>query len=64
MKAQQRKALNEARKASSIASLWAAFAMLFGAAVSVAAAIAARWLDDRVSFSLAPRRAGLPSIAF
>jgi len=56
VKAQQRKALNEARRAASVASLWAAFAMLFGAAVSVAAAISARWLDDRVSFSLAPRR--------
>ena len=45
-----------ARKAASIVSLWTAFALLFGAIVSVAAAISARWLDDRVSFSLAPRR--------
>ncbi len=56
VKSQQRQALNNARKASSIASLWAAFALLFGAAVSVAAAVSARWMDDRITFSLAPRR--------
>jgi hypothetical protein len=55
VKAQQRTALNDARRAASIASLWAALAMLFGAAVSVATAIAARWMDDRISFSFAPR---------
>jgi hypothetical protein len=59
VKTQQRKALNDARRAASIASLWAAFAMLFGAAVSVAAAIAARWMDDRITFSFAPRVAPL-----
>ena len=45
-----------ARKAASIVALWTAFALLFGAIVSVAAAISARWMDDRITFSLAPRR--------
>lgn len=44
-----------ARKAASYATLWAAFALLFGAVVAMAAAISARWMDDRISFSLAPR---------
>jgi hypothetical protein len=54
--AQMRTAADKARKAASILSLWTAFALLFGAAVSVTAAITARWMDDRISFSLAPRR--------
>lgn len=45
-----------ARKAASIVSLWTAFALLFGAVLAVASAISARWLDDKVSFSLAPRK--------
>jgi hypothetical protein len=49
-------AMNDARKAASILSLWTAFALLFGAVVSVASAISARWMDDRITFSLAPRR--------
>jgi len=28
---------------------------LFGALVSIAAAISARWMDDRISFSMARR---------
>jgi hypothetical protein len=44
------------RKAASIASLWTAFALLFGAIVTVASAISARWMDDKITFSLAPRR--------
>jgi hypothetical protein len=53
--AEMRAAADTARKAASILSLWTAFALLFGAIVSVAAAISARWLDDRVSFSMARR---------
>jgi hypothetical protein len=53
--ADMRRAADNARKAASILTLWTAFALLFGAIVAVAAAISARWLDDRVSFSLAPR---------
>lgn len=51
-----RKAADDARKAASIMALWTAFALLFGAIVAVASAISARWMDDRISFSLAPRR--------
>ena len=43
--------VNNARKATAIAALWTAFSLLFGAIVAVAAAIAARWQDDRISFS-------------
>ena len=43
-------------EAASIVSLWTAFALLFGAVVAVAAAISSRWMDDKISFSLAPRR--------
>ena len=45
-----------ARKAASIVSLWTAFALLFGAVLSVASAISARWMDDKISFGMAPRR--------
>ena len=51
-----RAAAEKTRKAASILSLWTAFALLFGAIVSVAAAISARWMDDRVTFSMARRR--------
>lgn len=54
--AQMRRDADSARKAASAISLWTAFALLFGAIVSVAAAISSRWLDDRVMFSFAPRR--------
>jgi hypothetical protein len=53
--AEMRAAADNARKAASIISLWTAFALLFGAVVSVAAAISARWMDDRISFSMARR---------
>ncbi len=48
-------AAETARKAASFASLWIALALLFGAVVSVMAAVSARWEDDRVSFGW-PRR--------
>lgn len=56
VQADMRAAADKARKAASIMALWTAFALLFGAVVSVASAISARWMDDRISFSLAPRR--------
>ena len=43
-------------KAASLVLIWTALALLFGAIVSVAAAISARWEDDRISFGWAPRR--------
>jgi len=54
--ADMRAAAERARKAASKLSLWTAFALLFGGVVSVAAAISARWMDDRITFSMAPRR--------
>jgi len=42
-------------KATSTVTLWSAFALLFGAIVAVAAAISSRWMDDKISFSMAPR---------
>jgi hypothetical protein len=54
--AQMRKAADDTRKATAMVALWTALALLFGAVVAVAAAISARWMDDKVSFSLAPRR--------
>jgi capsular polysaccharide biosynthesis protein len=53
---QMRQEADAARQAASIVSLWTAFALLFGAIVAVGAAISSRWMDDRISFSLAPRR--------
>ncbi|HWA30892.1 MAG TPA: hypothetical protein VG867_07330 [Rhizomicrobium sp.] len=44
------KALDVAKKTASYASLWIAASLLFGAIVSVAAAISARWQDDRITF--------------
>jgi hypothetical protein len=55
VEASQRLMADNARKAAAIISLWSAFALLFGAVVAVAAAISARWMDDRISFSMAPR---------
>jgi len=49
-------AADDARKAAAIAALWTAFSLLFGAVVAVAAAITARWADDRINFSMKPRR--------
>jgi hypothetical protein len=53
---QMRQDADTARKAASIVSLWTALALLFGAVISVTAAISARWMDDRITFSMAPRR--------
>jgi hypothetical protein len=44
-----------ATRAAGIVSLWTALALLFGAFVAVAAAISARWEDDRLNFSMARR---------
>lgn len=45
----QVKAADAARKIASYVALWTAFALLFGAVVATAAAISARWEDDRQS---------------
>ena len=58
VQAEMRLAAEQARKAASILALWTALALLFGAVVSIAAAISARWMDDRISFGFAPRRLG------
>jgi hypothetical protein len=47
IQAKAKHAADAARKAASFAALWLAFAMLFGALVSVGAAILAREEDDR-----------------
>ena len=49
-------AANDARKTASITALWTAFALLFGMMVAVAAAIAARWQDDKINFGWKARR--------
>jgi hypothetical protein len=54
--AQWAQASDAARKTGSIVMLWTALSLLFGAAVAVASAISARWMDDRISFSLKARR--------
>lgn len=54
--AEMRKAADDARKVAAIVALWTALALFFGAVVAVAASISARWMDDKISFSLAPRR--------
>ena len=56
IEAQMRDDADAARKAASIVTLWTALALLFGAIVSVAAAISGRWEDDRITFGWAPRR--------
>jgi len=50
-----RQEMDMARKAAGYAAVWIALALLFGALVSVAAAISARWEDDKISFSMARR---------
>jgi hypothetical protein len=52
---QMRQELDMARKGAGFAALWTALALLFGAAVAVAAAISARWEDDKISFSMKRR---------
>ena len=44
------------RKAASFITIWTALALLFGAVVSVAAAISARWEDDRITFGWTRRQ--------
>jgi hypothetical protein len=48
-------AAETARKIASYASLWIAASLLFGAIVAAAAAMSARWEDDRITFGW-PRR--------
>jgi hypothetical protein len=52
---QMRHELDMTRKAAGYAALWMALALLFGAVVSIAAAISAGWEEDKLSFSLARR---------
>ena len=52
---QMRREIDIARKGGAYAALWTAFALLFGAVLSVAAAISARWEDDKINFSMARR---------
>ena len=49
-----RQAAETARKTASYASLWTAFALLFGAIVTVLATLSARWHDDKISVRTAP----------
>jgi hypothetical protein len=49
IRADEVKTAETARKVASYASLWIAFSLLFGAIVSVMAAISARWEDDRIT---------------
>jgi hypothetical protein len=55
VQAQMRHEIDMARKGAGYAALWTALALLFGAALAVAAAISARWEDDKISFSMARR---------
>jgi hypothetical protein len=55
IRADQKRTAEAARKLVRNASLWMAFALLFGAVVAAMAAISARWEDDRITFGL-PRR--------
>lgn len=55
IRADQKRTAEAARKLVRNASLWMAFALLFGAIVAAMAAISARWEDDRITFGL-PRR--------
>jgi hypothetical protein len=49
IRSDQMKTAEAARKAARNASLWIAFALLFGALVAGMAAVSARWEDDRIS---------------
>jgi hypothetical protein len=55
VEAQMRREIDMARKAAGYAALWTALALLFGAALAVAAAISARWEDDKLGFSMKRR---------
>jgi hypothetical protein len=52
---QMRRELDMARKTAGYAALWTALALLFGAVLAVAAAISARWEDDKIDFSMKRR---------
>ena len=43
-------AAHDARRTATITALWTAIALLFGMIVAVAAAISARWQDDKINF--------------
>ena len=47
--------LDTARKGAGYAALWVGLALLFGAVLSIAAAISARWEDDKIGFSMKRR---------
>ena len=55
VEARMRAEMDNARKAAGFAALWAAFALLFGVVLAVAAAISAGWEDDKLSFGFARR---------
>ena len=52
---EMRRELDMAQKAAGFAALWTALALLFGAVLAVAAAISARWEDDKIGFSMKRR---------
>ena len=52
---QMRQELDMARKGAGYAALWIGLALLFGAVLSIAAAISARWEDDKIGFSMKRR---------
>jgi hypothetical protein len=56
IRADETRTLEAARKIARNASLWIAFALLFGAIVAAMAAVSARWEDDRITFGWRPRR--------
>ena len=49
-------AAHDARRTATVTALWTAIALLFGMIVAVAAAISARWQDDKINFGWKPRR--------
>jgi hypothetical protein len=55
VESQMRQELDLVRKAAGWAALWSAFALLFGAVLSIAAAISAGWEEDKLGFSMARR---------
>ena len=55
IRANQMQVAEVARKTASYTSLWIALSLLFGALVAAAAAMSARWEDDRITFGW-PRR--------
>ena len=55
VEARAKLAADQARKTASVRSLWTALSLLFGSIVAVASAISARWMDDRITFSMARR---------